>query len=85
VGEDREHADDVVLSYSTWRSVTASAAGSGGLVTDECARVLRESGDPIPGLYATGNATASVMGHSYAGPGADRSGHDVRLHRGEMR
>ena len=32
-------------------------------------RVLREDGAPIPGLYA-GNASASVMGHSYAGAGA---------------
>ena len=42
----------------------------GGLVTDERARVLDAAGDPIAGLYATGNVTASVMGHSYAGPGA---------------
>jgi len=25
---------------------------------------------PLPGLYAAGNASASVMGHSYAGAGA---------------
>jgi 3-oxosteroid 1-dehydrogenase len=42
----------------------------GGLVTDERARVLRGDGSPIPGLYAAGNATAAVMGHSYAGAGA---------------
>jgi 3-oxosteroid 1-dehydrogenase len=42
----------------------------GGLRTDECARVLREDGTAIPGLYAAGNASASVMGHSYAGAGA---------------
>ena len=42
----------------------------GGLRTDERARVLREDGSPIPGLYAAGNASASVMGHSYAGAGA---------------
>ena len=42
----------------------------GGLRTDERARVLREDGTPIPGLYAAGNASASVMGHSYAGAGA---------------
>ena len=42
----------------------------GGLRTDERARVLREDGSVIPGLYAAGNASASVMGHSYAGPGA---------------
>jgi 3-oxosteroid 1-dehydrogenase len=42
----------------------------GGLRTDERARVLRPDGTVIPGLYAAGNASASVMGHSYAGAGA---------------
>jgi 3-oxosteroid 1-dehydrogenase len=42
----------------------------GGLRTDERARVLREDGSVIAGLYAAGNASASVMGHSYAGAGA---------------
>jgi 3-oxosteroid 1-dehydrogenase len=42
----------------------------GGLRTDERARVLREDSMPIPGLYAAGNASAAVMGHSYAGAGA---------------
>jgi 3-oxosteroid 1-dehydrogenase len=42
----------------------------GGLRTDERARVLRQDGSPIPGLYAAGNASATVMGHSYAGAGA---------------
>jgi 3-oxosteroid 1-dehydrogenase len=41
----------------------------GGLVTDEKARVLDERGDPIPGLYATGNCTASMMGDTYPGAG----------------
>jgi 3-oxosteroid 1-dehydrogenase len=42
----------------------------GGLRTDERARVLRPDGTAIAGLYAAGNASASVMGHSYAGAGA---------------
>jgi len=42
----------------------------GGLRTDERARVLRADGSVIGGLYAAGNASASVMGHSYAGAGA---------------
>ena len=42
----------------------------GGLVTDERARVLRPDGSVIPGLYAAGNTSAAVMGHTYAGPGA---------------
>src|SRR6478752_2392812 len=42
----------------------------GGLVTDERARVLRPDGTVIDGLYAAGNVSAAVMGHTYAGPGA---------------
>ncbi len=42
----------------------------GGLVTDEHARVLREDGSVIAGLYATGNCSAAVMGPTYAGPGS---------------
>jgi len=42
----------------------------GGLRTDSRARVLRADGTVIEGLYAAGNASASVMGHSYAGAGA---------------
>lgn len=42
----------------------------GGLVTDEYARVLREDDSVIDGLYAAGNNTASLMGHTYPGPGA---------------
>ena len=42
---------------------------NGGLLTDEFARVLRADGQPIAGLYATGNCTASVMGRTYPGPG----------------
>ncbi|WP_317630341.1 FAD-binding protein [Saccharopolyspora rosea] len=42
----------------------------GGLVCDEHSRVLRTDGGAIPGLYATGNTAASVMGNEYAGPGA---------------
>lgn len=42
----------------------------GGLLTDEHARVLGPDDQPIPGLYATGNSTATVMGRHYLGPGA---------------
>ena len=41
----------------------------GGLVTDDHARVLLGDGSIIPGLYAVGNTSASVMGNSYPGPG----------------
>lgn len=42
----------------------------GGLLTDEHARVLREDGSVLGGLYATGNTSASVMGGSYVGAGS---------------
>lgn len=41
----------------------------GGLVTDVHARVLRDDGSVIPGLYATGTSTASVMGGVEPGAG----------------
>ena len=41
----------------------------GGVVTDTHARVLREDGSVISGLYATGTTTAAVMGRSYPGAG----------------
>ena len=42
----------------------------GGVVTDTNARVLREDGSVIKGLYATGISTASSMGRVYPGAGA---------------
>ncbi|MDX6217930.1 MAG: 3-oxosteroid 1-dehydrogenase [Frankiales bacterium] len=42
----------------------------GGLVCDEHGRVTRPDGSAIPGLYACGNTMASVMGHTYPGPGS---------------
>jgi 3-oxosteroid 1-dehydrogenase len=43
---------------------------AGGIVTDAQARVLDEGGSPIEGLYGCGNTTASVVAHTYPGPGA---------------
>ena len=42
----------------------------GGLLTNEHAQVLDQRDQPIEGLYATGNSTATVMGRHYLGPGA---------------
>jgi 3-oxosteroid 1-dehydrogenase len=56
--------------YYAARIVPGDLGTKGGLRTDEHARVLREDGTVIPGLYAAGNASASVMGRSYAGAGA---------------
>ena len=52
------------------RMVPGDLGTKGGLATDVHARVLREDGSVIAGLYAAGNAASPVMGHTYAGPGA---------------
>ncbi len=41
----------------------------GGLLTNEFAQVMDTNGAPMPGLYAAGNASASVMGNFYPGAG----------------
>ncbi len=41
----------------------------GGLVTNSNAQVLLKTGEPITGLYATGNCTAAVL-PTYPGPGS---------------
>ena len=56
--------------YYAFRIVPGDLGTKGGLRTDARARVLRPDGSAIPGLYAAGNASAAVMGHSYAGAGS---------------
>lgn len=56
--------------FYAFKLVLGDLGTNGGLVTDEHARVLREDGRVIPGLYATGNTSAAVMGRTYAGAGA---------------
>ena len=56
--------------YHAFRIVPGDLGTKGGLRTDARARVLREDDSVIPGLYAAGNASAAVMGHSYAGAGS---------------
>jgi 3-oxosteroid 1-dehydrogenase len=63
------HRIDQAPFYAV-KIVPGDLGTKGGLVTDERARVLRPDGSVIPGLYAAGNASAAVMGHTYAGPGA---------------
>ncbi|WP_334169802.1 FAD-binding protein [Zoogloea sp.] len=41
----------------------------GGLLTNAHAQVVRPDGSAIPGLYAIGNTSASVMGTAYPGAG----------------
>jgi len=52
------------------RFVLSDLGTKGGLVTDVRGRVLREDGGVIPGLYAAGNSSASLVGAVYPGPGA---------------
>ena len=57
----------------------------GGILCDEQARVLTTKGGMIEQLYATGNATASVMGRHYLGAGSSIGnssvfGHVAALH-----
>jgi 3-oxosteroid 1-dehydrogenase len=56
--------------FYAFKAVPGDVGTAGGIVTDEYGRVLRPDGRPIPGLYATGNSTASVMGRHYPGAGA---------------
>jgi succinate dehydrogenase/fumarate reductase flavoprotein subunit len=56
--------------YYAFRIVLGDLGTSGGLRTDEYARVLRPDDTVIRGLYAVGNTSAPVMGRSYAGAGA---------------
>lgn len=49
--------------YAAARVVPALFHTQGGLVVDEHARVLRQDGSPIQGLYASGGAAAGISGH----------------------
>ncbi len=60
----------VKAPYYAAKLVPGDLGTKGGLVTDEHARVLREDGTVLDGLYAVGNTSASVMGNEYAGAGA---------------
>lgn len=53
------------------RVLPGALGTKGGPKTDAKGRVLRQrDGEPVPGLYAAGNAAASPFGMAYPGPGA---------------
>ncbi|MCV7229511.1 3-ketosteroid-delta-1-dehydrogenase [Mycolicibacterium komossense] len=52
------------------KMVLSDLGTCGGLRADDRARVLREDGTAIEGLYALGNAAANVFGATYPGAGA---------------
>jgi 3-oxosteroid 1-dehydrogenase len=56
--------------YYAFPIILGDLGTSGGLRTDEFARVLRDDDTVVQGLYAVGNVSAAVMGRSYAGAGA---------------
>lgn len=56
--------------YHAIRVVPGDLGTKGGMRTDAAARALRADGSTIPGLYSAGNASAAVMGRTYAGAGA---------------
>jgi 3-oxosteroid 1-dehydrogenase len=53
-----------------YRVALGDLGTKGGVVTDADGRALREDGTVVPGLYAAGNNSASVMGRTYPGPGS---------------
>ncbi|MGO9510603.1 MAG: 3-ketosteroid-delta-1-dehydrogenase [Mycobacterium sp.] len=52
------------------KMVLSDLGTCGGLKADDRARVLREDGGVIPGLYAIGNTAANAFGTTYPGAGA---------------
>ena len=56
--------------FAAVQVVAGDLGTKGGLLSDEYARVLREDGSVIDGLYVSGNNSASVMGRTYPGPGS---------------
>ena len=56
--------------FTAFKVVIGDLGTKGGVVTDEDARVLRDDGSVIEGLYSAGNNSASVMGRTYPGPGS---------------
>lgn len=55
--------------YYAAKMVPGDLGTKGGVVTDVHGRALRDDGSVIEGLYAAGNVSAPVMGHTYPGPG----------------
>lgn len=55
--------------YYGAKMVPGDLGTKGGIRTDVNGRALRDDGSIIDGLYAAGNVSAPVMGHTYPGPG----------------
>jgi 3-oxosteroid 1-dehydrogenase len=68
--------------FSAFKMVPGDLGTKGGLLTDADARVIHADGEPIAGLYAAGNTTATVMGRTYPGPGSTIAPAMVFAYRG---
>jgi 3-oxosteroid 1-dehydrogenase len=55
--------------YYAAKMVPGDLGTKGGIRTDVHGRAVRDDGSVIEGLYAAGNVSAPVMGHTYPGPG----------------
>ncbi|WP_135458692.1 3-oxosteroid 1-dehydrogenase [Mycobacterium sp. DL99] len=55
--------------YYAAKMVPGDLGTKGGVRTDLVGRVLRDDDSAIEGLYAAGNVSSPVMGHTYPGPG----------------
>lgn len=51
------------------KMVPGDLGTKGGIRTDNDGRALRDDDSVIAGLYAAGNVSSPVMGHTYPGPG----------------
>lgn len=77
---DRYYGDPTVLPNSNLRRlegciyavkmVLSDLGTCGGVTADGCARVIRDDGSVVDGLYAIGNTAANAFGESYPGAGA---------------
>ena len=66
--------------YYAAKMVPGDLGTKGGIRTDVHGRALRDDGSVIEGLYAAGNVSAPVMGHTYPGPRRNHwPGDDLRL------
>jgi 3-oxosteroid 1-dehydrogenase len=55
--------------YYAAKLVPGDLGTKGGVRTDVHGRALRDDDSIIEGLYAAGNVSSPVMGHTYPGPG----------------
>lgn len=70
IGPNPNLAPLATAPYYAVKMVLSDLGTCGGVVADRNARVLREDGTVIDGLYAIGNTAANAFGATYPGAGA---------------